>query len=85
MEVLLILKKYILWNLGFIKNSPAAKKFKDLEDRIADALAFMDACGINSDFNRRLKTVNFWTSHEALLLPFEQAMTRVEFNNRRIS
>ena len=38
----------------------------------------MDACGINSDFNRRLKTVNFWTSHEALLLPFEEAMTRVD-------
>ena len=72
------LKKVHTWNLGFIKNSPAAKKFKDLEDRIADALAFMDACGINSDFNRRLKTVNFWTSHEALLLPFEQAMTRVD-------
>ena len=38
----------------------------------------MDACGINSDFNRRLKTVNFWTSHEALLLPFEESMTRVD-------
>src|SRR6056300_795547 len=72
------LKKVHTWNLGFIKNTPAAKKFKDLEDRIADALAFMDACGINSDFNRRLKTVNFWTSHEALLLPFEEAMTRVD-------
>ena len=67
-----------LWNLGYIKKSPQAKKFKDLEDKIADALAFMDACGINSDFNRRLKTVNFWTSHEALLLPFEESMTRVD-------
>jgi 3-deoxy-7-phosphoheptulonate synthase len=66
------------WNLGFIKNSPELKRFKELEDRIADALAFMDACGINSDFNRRLKTVNFWTSHEALLLPFEESMTRVD-------
>jgi len=66
------------WNLGFIKNSPALKRFKDLEDKIADALAFMDACGINSDFNRRLKTVNFWTSHEALLLPFEETMTRTD-------
>ncbi len=66
------------WNLGFIKKSPESKKFKELEDKIADALAFMDACGINSDFNRRLKTVNFWTSHEALLLPFEEAMTRVD-------
>ena len=72
------LKMVHTWNLGFIKKSPEAKKFKDLEDKIADALAFMDACGINSDFNRRLKTVNFWTSHEALLLPFEQAMTRVD-------
>ena len=72
------LKNVHNWNLGFIKNSPELKRFKDLEDRIADALAFMDACGINSDFNRRLKTVNFWTSHEALLLPFEEKMTRSE-------
>ena len=72
------LKMVHTWNLGFIKKSPEAKKFKELEDKIADALAFMDACGINSDFNRRLKTVNFWTSHEALLLPFEQAMTRID-------
>jgi len=72
------LKMVHTWNLGFIKKSPEAKKFKELEDKIADALAFMDACGINSDFNRRLKTVNFFTSHEALLLPFEQSMTRVD-------
>ena len=38
----------------------------------------MDACGINSDFNRRLKTVNLFTSHEALLLPFEESMTRID-------
>tara|TARA_B110000438_G_scaffold230037_1_gene224957 strand:+ start:7 stop:1386 length:1380 start_codon:yes stop_codon:yes gene_type:complete len=72
------LKKVHTWNLGFIKKSPEEKKFKEIEDKIADALAFMDACGINSDFNRRLKTVNFWTSHEALLLPFEESMTRVD-------
>jgi len=72
------LKNVHLWNLGYIKKSPQHKKFKDLEDKIADALAFMDACGINSDFNRRLKTVNFWTSHEALLLPFEESMTRID-------
>ena len=41
-------------------------------------LAFMEACGITAEFNRRLKTVNFWTSHEALLLPFEESMTRVD-------
>ena len=72
------LKMVHTWNLGFIKKSPEAKKFKELEDKIANSLAFMEACGINSDFNRRLKTVNFWTSHEALLLPFEEAMTRVD-------
>jgi 3-deoxy-7-phosphoheptulonate synthase len=72
------LKKVHTWNLGFIKKSPEAKRFKELEDQIANALAFMDACGINSDFNRRLKTVNFWTSHEALLLPFEESMTRTD-------
>ena len=55
-----------------------AFKIKELEDRIADALAFMDACGITSDFNNRLYTVNFWTSHEALHLPFEESMTRVD-------
>ncbi len=72
------LKKVHTWNLGFIKKSPETKRFKELEDQIANALDFMDACGINSDFNRRLKTVNFWTSHEALLLPFEESMTRTD-------
>ena len=70
------LNKVHLWNLDYIKQSPQAKKFKDLEDKIADAIAFMRACGITSDFNNRLYTVNFWTSHEALLLPFEESMTR---------
>jgi len=72
------LKKVHLWNSGYVKKSPQAKKFRELEDKITDALAFMDACGINSEFNRRLKTVNFWTSHEALLLPFEESMTRID-------
>ena len=72
------LNKVHLWNLDYIKKSPQAKKFKDLEDKIADALAFMSACGITSDFNNRLYTVNFWTSHEALHLPFEESMTRID-------
>ena len=38
----------------------------------------MNACGITSENNRRLRTVNFYTSHEALLLPVEEAMTRVD-------
>ena len=71
------LRQVHLWNLGFIKDKTKGK-YKEIEDKISDALAFMEACGINSDNNRRLRTVNFYTSHEALLLPFEEAMTRVD-------
>ena len=72
------LRQVHLWNLGFVKGSTQAKKYKEIEDKISDALAFMEACGINPDNNRRLKTATFYTSHEALLLPFEQSMTRVD-------
>ena len=72
------LRQVHLWNLGFVKGSTQGKKYKEIEDKISDALAFMEACGINPESNRRLRTVNFYTSHEALLLPFEQAMTRVD-------
>ena len=61
---------------GFIKDKTKGK-YKEIEDRISNALSFMNACGINSDNNRRLRTVNFYTSHEALL-PFEEAMTRID-------
>ena len=71
------LRQVHLWNLGFIKDKTKGK-YKEIEGKISDALAFMQACGINSDNNRRLRTVNFYTSHEALLLPFEEAMTRID-------
>ena len=71
------LRQVHLWNLGFIKDKTKGK-YKDIEDKISDSLAFMEACGITSDFNNRLYTVNFWTSHEALHLPFEESMTRVD-------
>ena len=71
------LRQVHLWNLGFI-NKKTKGKYKEIEEKISDALAFMEACGINSDTNRRLRTVNFYTSHEALLLPFEEAMTRID-------
>ena len=72
------LRQVHLWNLGFVKGSTQGKKYKEIEDKISDALAFMEACGINPESNRRLRTVNFYTSHEALLLPFEESMTRVD-------
>ena len=71
------LRQVHLWNLGFI-NEKVKGKYKEIEDKISDALSFMEACGINADTNRRLRTVNFYTSHEALLLPFEEAMTRID-------
>ena len=72
------LRKVHLWNLGFVNKSQQGKRFKELENKISDALSFMEACGINPESNRRLRTVNFFTSHEALLLPFEESMTRVD-------
>ena len=71
------LNKVHLWNMSFVKNN-AKEKYKEIEQKVSDALAFMNACGITSENNRRLRTVNFFTSHEALLLPVEEAMTRVD-------
>jgi len=71
------LSKVHLWNMSFV-NESANKKFKEIQNRVSDALQFMEACGITVEQNRRLRTVNFYTSHEALHLPFEQAMTRID-------
>ena len=71
------LNKVHFWNMSFV-NETAQKKYKEIAEKVSDALAFMEACGINSENNRRLRTVNFFTSHEALLLPVEEAMTRVD-------
>ena len=72
------LRKVHLWNLGFVNKSQQGKMFRELEDKVSYALSFMEACGITPESNRRLRTVNFYTSHEALLLPFEEAMTRID-------
>ena len=72
------LRKVHLWNLRFVNKSQQGKMFRELEDKVSYALSFMEACGITPESNRRLRTVNFFTSHEALLLPFEESMTRVD-------
>jgi 3-deoxy-7-phosphoheptulonate synthase len=64
------------WTHDFMGRSPWAKKFKDVADRIGEALAFMEACGITPETVPQIKGTNFYTSHEALLLPYEQALTR---------
>jgi 3-deoxy-7-phosphoheptulonate synthase len=64
------------WTHDFMGRSPWTKKFRDVADRIGEALDFMEACGINPETVPQLKTTDFYTSHEALLLPYEQALTR---------
>ncbi len=64
------------WTLDFMGRSPWAKKFGEMADRIGEALDFMKACGIDADTVPQLKATAFYTSHEALLLPYEQALTR---------
>ena len=65
------------WNLGFVKDSPAGHRYQELAEHIAETLRFMRACGLNADNTPQLRTTSFYTSHEALLLGYEQAFTRV--------
>ena len=64
------------WTLDFMGRSAWAEKFSDVADRIGEALDFMEACGIDPATVPQLKSTDFYTSHEALLLPYEQALAR---------
>ncbi len=64
------------WTHDYMGRSPWAKKYKETADRIGEALDFMVACGITPETVPQIKGTSFYTSHEALLLPYEQAMTR---------
>jgi 3-deoxy-7-phosphoheptulonate synthase len=66
------------WMLGFVKDSPQGERYRKLADRISETMDFMAAIGINSENNHALRETDFFTSHEALLLGFEQALTRVD-------
>jgi 3-deoxy-7-phosphoheptulonate synthase len=66
------------WTLGFLKDSPAYERYQELSDRITETLGFMRACGITAETAPQLRSTDFFTSHEALLLGYEQAMTRVD-------
>ena len=66
------------WMLGFIADSPQRERYEQLADRISETLNFMRAIGINPDSHPELNQTDFFTSHEALLLGYEQAMTRVD-------
>ncbi len=64
------------WNLDFVARSPWAERYAEVASRIGEALAFMEACGLSPDTVPQLKGTEFYTSHEALLLGYEEAMTR---------
>ena len=71
------LHKIHQWNLSFVEHDKA-EKFKQMSKRIDECLAFMNACGINDKNVRQLYETDFFTSHEALLLPYEEALTRID-------
>ncbi|MGD2133851.1 MAG: 3-deoxy-7-phosphoheptulonate synthase, partial [Maricaulaceae bacterium] len=66
------------WTLDFIDATPQATRYREVADRISETLAFMEACGINGQTAAQLTETEFYTSHEALLLPYEQALTRID-------
>jgi 3-deoxy-7-phosphoheptulonate synthase len=64
------------WNLEFVKGSPLGDKYQNLADRIGEALAFMEACGVTLKDTPSIRETTVYTSHEALLLNYEEALTR---------
>ena len=72
------LQKVHNWNLDFIEDSPLGERYHKMANGIEQALAFMKACGVSGDTVPTMRETDFYTAHEALLLPYEQAMTRVD-------
>jgi 3-deoxy-7-phosphoheptulonate synthase len=66
------------WMLGFVKDSPLSERYQELADRITETLGFMRAIGLDAEAHPELRATDFYTSHEALLLGYEQAMTRLD-------
>ncbi|RED53935.1 class II 3-deoxy-7-phosphoheptulonate synthase [Aestuariispira insulae] len=70
------LHKVNQWNLDFVINSPQGERFQELAKRVDEALSFMEACGVSDENVPQFQETNFYTSHEALLLWYEEALTR---------
>ncbi|MBK3396526.1 MULTISPECIES: class II 3-deoxy-7-phosphoheptulonate synthase [Methylobacterium] len=66
------------WMLGFVKDSPQSSAYADLAQRMTETLDFMRAIGINPETHQEVRQTDFFTSHEALLLGYEEALTRVD-------
>jgi 3-deoxy-7-phosphoheptulonate synthase len=72
------LHKVHRWNMDFVAESAQGHRYSEMADRLSETLEFMAACGITSETTPQLRETEFYTSHEALLLPYEQALTRVD-------
>jgi 3-deoxy-7-phosphoheptulonate synthase len=66
------------WTLSFVEGSPQGERYRELSDKITEALAFMGAIGVTPQSAPDMHRVEFFTCHEALLLGFEEAMTRID-------
>lgn len=72
------------WNMSFVKANPSRERYQDMSDRIEDALHFMEVCGITSKTAPSIRETQLFTSHEALLLNYEEALTRIDsFTGKR--
>lgn len=72
------LERVHAWNQEFVASSPAGERYARVADGITDALRFMKACGVEPSEHTSLHEVDFYTSHEALLLGYEEALTRLD-------
>jgi 3-deoxy-7-phosphoheptulonate synthase len=66
------------WMLGFVNDSPQSERYQQVADRITETLGFMRAIGLDPEAHPELRATDFYTSHEALLLGYEQALTRLD-------
>ena len=78
------LKHVQSWNMGFVQNGKQSDRYRHLAQSIQESLTFMEALGVNADNTPQLRKVNYYTSHEALLLPYEQSLTRVDSTSGKI-
>jgi 3-deoxy-7-phosphoheptulonate synthase len=66
------------WNQDFVADSPQGERYEEMAQKIDEAMAFMAACGVSSATTPQMGMVDFFTSHEALLLGYEQSLTRLD-------
>jgi 3-deoxy-7-phosphoheptulonate synthase len=66
------------WNQDFVAGSATGERYSELADRLTETLDFMEACGLTSETAPQIRETEFYTSHEALFLSYEEALTRVD-------